>query len=317
MSAKKVVKVLKSKKRFLITSHINLEGDALGSELAIARLLRKMGKTVTVVNADKAMDNYLFLPDIHKIKGPKVKVDFDIALVVDCSDLNRTGKVKDIIRERPIINIDHHISNERFGWINWVDKNSSSACEMIYQLYKLCNVKIDRPAALLLYTGVMTDTGSFRYPNTSASTHEVAARLLKYRLPANDIYRRIYQSNGYADIKLLSATLDTLSIDQTGKVAYFTIDKQMLEGRQEGADQTENILNFGRSIKGVEVAVLFKETNKNGLIRVNLRSHGKFDVNKLATYFGGGGHRTASGCSIRGSLGHARMLVLNKIKQML
>ena len=173
---KAVIEAIKNNKKFLITAHVNLEGDSLGSQLAMKELLTGMGKAAFILDNDPVPEHYRFLPKAGEISNRLDKVeDFDAAVVLDCPTLKRTGKVKDIISKSPslVINIDHHISNEKFGGINWVDPHASSAGEMVYRLFKEIGVKLTKEVALSLYIAILTDTGSFNYDNTSRVTHEV------------------------------------------------------------------------------------------------------------------------------------------------
>lgn len=320
MSIKKVLAYIKSKNNFLITTHTNLEGDALGSVLSLYKLLRLLNKKAFIVIADKIPEEYLFLSDIEKIKKfdkNLKRVKFDCFIVLDCSDLRRTGEVYKINSPpKTILNIDHHISNERFGEINWVEPAASSTCEMIYKLYKKLNIPLDKDIALLLYVGILTDTGSFHYPNTRAFTHLAVSELLKYNLDTYKIYKEIYENIPLEDARLLSKILSGFKETLGAKVIWFQIRQSILNKNKISSDLTEHILSFGRAIKGVEVVVLFKENQgRKNEIRVNLRSQGKIDVNRIAAFFGGGGHRTASGCTIKGKIEEVTRKVLDKIKE--
>lgn len=322
MSLKKSVACVKSHKSFLITSHANLEGDALGSELAFYRLLEKMGKEAVIVNEDGLAYGYEFMPDADKIKkfnqrfvDKPVGFNFDCFVVLDCSDLRRTGEVYRMnTGHKTTLNIDHHISNENFGDINWVEPNTSSCCEMIYKLYKSLGIPFDKDTATALYVGMLTDTGSFRYSNTSSFTHKAVSELLRYDLDIRSIYNNIYESTPFEDMKLLIKLLPHIRRKAQGKVIWFEVRHDMLRGKKLSFDLTDYMLTFARSIKGVEVAVLFKENlGVKDEIRVNLRSQGKVDVNKIASFFGGGGHKSASGCTIRGKIAVVRRRVLARI----
>ncbi|MGE5308433.1 MAG: DHH family phosphoesterase [Deltaproteobacteria bacterium] len=303
MSLEKVVKIIRERRSFLVTVHTNLDGDALGSELAFARLLKKLGKTALCVNDDHIPYGYDFLPGVGSIRqyrqGMKLP-RFDCAAVLDCSDMSRTGQVNTLdLSGVPVINIDHHVSNAGFGTVNWVDPGACCSCELVFRLFKRMRVRIDRQAALALYTGILTDTGSFRYSNTRPCTHQMASELLATGIDASAVYKKIYSSVPYDDMKLLSRILPTMQKDPRGKVIWFELPKELLEGRGAVSfDLSESILNFARSVKGVEVVVLFKEnmTPHSG-VRVNFRSQGKADVNRIAGIFGGGGHRTAAGAT--------------------
>lgn len=322
MSLKKAVACVKRYKNFLIASHMNLEGDAIGSELAFYRMLKKFGKGATIINEDDLPYGYDFLPgknNMNKFKKGMKGVRFDCFVVLDCSDLKRTGEVYRMNTDnKPILNIDHHISNQRFGDINWVEPNASSCSEMIYKLYKKLRLPLDREAALFLYTGILTDTGSFRYPNTSSFTHKAVSELLKYELGIPQIYKHIYENIPLQDMKLLSRILPNMRIGVGGKIASFQIKQNMLKNKKVSFDLTEHILSFARAIKNVEVAVLFKENlGVKDEVRINLRSQGRADVNKIAQFFGGGGHKTASGATVSGKIDQVRRKVLAKIKESL
>ncbi len=322
MSLKKVVACIKRNKYFLITAHTNLEGDALGSELAFYRILKKLGKVATIINEDELPYGYEFLPDTDKIRKfkPNIKgVRFDCFVALDCSDLRRTGEVYRInSANKPILNIDHHISNERFGNVNWVEPSASSCSEMIYKLYKKLRLPLDRNTAISLYTGMLADTGSFRYPNTTAFTHQAVAELLRYNLNAPQIYQNIYENIPFTDMQLLSRILPQMKRQAGGRIIWFQVKKNMLKNRKLSFDLSGHALSFGRAIKGAQAVVLFKENlGVKDEIRVNFRSQGKVDVNKVAQFFGGGGHKTASGATISGTLDQVRRRVLAKIRESL
>lgn len=317
MVPRKLVEAIRKNKKFVITAHVNLEGDALGSELALCRLLRAMGKNALVINEDATPCEYDFLPGSDKIiqyRDNMKKPDFDCFVAIDCSNLKRCGEVYRLNdKNRPLINIDHHISNDFFGRINWVQPQLSSACEMVFWLYKKMGVALTRESALCLYAGILTDTGSFRYNNTTSSVHGIVARLLKYGINAADIYRRIYSSIPAQDMRLLTEILPRMRFLCGGRIVWFAVEAAILKRRKATFDLGESILNFGRSIRGAEVVILFKENlGEKKEVRVNFRSHGKVDVNRIAREFGGGGHPTASACTVSGSLSGVCAAVLKK-----
>lgn len=319
MSLKKVINCIKNNHNFLITSHTNPEGDALGAELAFFRLLKAMGKHATIINTDKAHPGYGFLPEINNImrfqKNIK-NVRFNCLVVLDCSDLRRCGGVTKLNTGlKTIVNIDHHISNLRFGNINWVESGASSCSEMIYKLYKALHIPLNRNIAMLLYVGILTDTGSFRYSNVNSLTHKIVSELLRFDLDVVEIYKNIYENIPFQDMKLLIKILPTLRRQFQGKIAWFQIKQNLIKNKKISFDLSEHILSFGRMIRDVEVVVLFKENlSRKDEIRVNFRSTGKIDVNKIAQFFGGGGHKTASGCTLKGNIDHVRRRVLSKVR---
>lgn len=321
---KAVIEAIKNNKKFLITAHVNLEGDSLGSQLAMKELLIGMGKSAFILDNDPVPEHYRFLPKAGEVSNRLDNAeDFDAAVVLDCPTLKRTGKVKDIISKssKLVINIDHHISNEKFGGINWVDPHASSAGEMVYRLFKEAGVKLTKEVALSLYIAILTDTGSFNYDNTSRVTHEIAGELLGYGLDPALVSESVYERRSIEDIKLLGLVLATLKVNKEGTVAHLEVTKEMLE--KTGADiaKSEGLINFARSIDKVKVAALFKEDLKDkNKINVSFRAKGNgdiIDVNKIAAIFGGGGHMKASGCVIMGSLEEAKSKVLAKIEEAL
>ena len=208
MSVQEAVDFIRKHKRFLVSSHTNMEGDALGSQLGIYFLIKKLKKHAVMVNDEGVPYGYEFLPALGKIRHFKEglkDLKFDCFVTVDCSDLKRTGEVYLLNAEnKPVLNIDHHISNSNFGEANWVDPKASSASEMVYRLYKNMGVALDKDAALALYAGILTDTGSFRFNNTSSATHMVTADLLTYGIDVPGVYKNIYGSISYSELNLLT-----------------------------------------------------------------------------------------------------------------
>lgn len=321
MSLKKCVECVKKHKFFLITSHTSPEGDALGSELALLSLLKKLNKVGVIYNADKFPPEYGFLPGKERInifKKSAYPIKFDCMAVVDSSDLGRIGEVYklNLISGKPILNIDHHISNKKFGDVNWVEPYASSCAEMIYRLYKALNVHPDKETALALYVGILTDTGSFHYANTSSFTHRVVAELLKYNLNTVQIYKNIYENIPFKDLQYLAKVLRLIKLGGQGKIAWLKLPASALKIQGLSFDLSEHILSFCRAIRGIEVVAIFKENlGAKNEIRVNFRSQGKADVNKIARQFGGGGHKTASGATIKGDIDNVVKRVLAKIKE--
>lgn len=319
---RKVIEAIKKGKSFLITAHVNLEGDALGSQLAMKELLMSMGKKAFILDSDPVPEHYRFLPKAAEVSDELDKAGaFDAAIVLDCPTLERTGKVGDIIKARavPVINIDHHVSNEDFGDVNWVEPNASSAGEMVFRLFKETGVNMTKEVAISLYIAILTDTGSFNYDNTSRATHEIAGELLGYGLDPALVSENVYERRSVKDINLLGLVLATIRVNKKGTVAHLEVTKDMLN--KTGADlaKSEGLINFARSIDGVRVAVLFKEDQKEkNRINISFRSKGDgdvIDVNRIASIFGGGGHTKASGCVVTGRMKEVKRKVLAKIEE--
>jgi len=320
MSIEKVIKGINKGRSFLITSHFNLEGDALGSALALRYLLLALGKKAQVVMEDECPAEYRFLPGTDKLK--KIKdirhIKYDVFAAVDCSDLGRCRAVAEMVdKNKPVINIDHHRSNNNFADANWVDPEASSACEMIFRLFKKMRVPIGRKEALCMYTGILTDTGSFRHPNTTAMTHSIASELMDLGIDASEVYAYIYQSLGFEDARLLLKAINTVKFDSKNGIVHFFLKSSFFKGRKLSFDLTEQILNFGRMIAGARVVVLFKENmDRPDQIRVNLRSSKQVDISVVARMFGGGGHKNASACTVSGKLEVIQRKVIRQIRRL-
>ncbi len=322
MGLNEASQAIKKYNNFLITVHTSPEGDALGAELGFYNLIKSLGKNGVIVNDDKLPYGYDFLPGnrlIHLLNRESEHIKFDCFVVLDCSDLKRTGDVYKLNKNnKPVLNIDHHVSNQFFGEVNWIDPAASSCSEMIFRLYKKLRKPVDKDTALALYTGIMTDTGSFRYSNTSSFTFKAASELLKSGINVSRVYRNTYENIPAVDIKLLLKLLPKIRFFCQGKIAAFQIKKELIKAKKPSIDLADLLLSFGRAIKGVEVVVLFKENlgGKNE-VRVNLRSQGKVDVNRIAAFFGGGGHKTASGCTVTGNIKKIEKAVISKIQSSL
>ena len=319
MSTRTVKQAIKKFNKFLITSHINPEGDAIGSQIAIARLLRKLGKKSVMLD-DSPVPNVLrFMKGSEDISKEMPRdFNFQAIIILDSPDLARIGRVKEFIKkDSVIINIDHHISNVNFGKFNWVEPDFSSAGEMVYDLFKAFKAKIDLDDAIALYAAIMTDTGSFKYSNTVSKTHRIAAELVDIGVKPYEMHTKIYETSSIQDTNLLGEVLQTMKLTEDGKIAWLWVTKEMLKKTKASLEGTEGIINFARSIDGVEIAILFRETGTDERVKVSFRSKGNVDVNKLAGSFGGGGHPTASGCTVLGKPEDVEKKVLDIAKQIL
>ncbi len=302
----KIIEIIKKNNSFLITAHMNLEGDALGSELALYFILKRFKKKVIICNHDSTPEAYNFLPGHRFIKNEVGGKKFDVAFVLDCSDLSRSGSVEaKIAKQAFVVNIDHHISNTRFGDINWLEPKASSVCEMIYHLARGLKV-MDKKIALCLYTGIFTDTGNFIYTNTTSDTHKVAASLMGYDICPHEIYRKIHSLCLPEDIKFIGRHISQLKFSSDRKICWVMISRW----QERKYDLTEITFSIMRRLKDPLVFIIFKKVGKERT-RVNFRSHSKIDVNKIAKFFGGGGHQRASGTTIAGSLKDSEKRVIS------
>ncbi|MDD5583529.1 MAG: bifunctional oligoribonuclease/PAP phosphatase NrnA [Candidatus Omnitrophica bacterium] len=306
----KIIEKIKSSKSFLITSHMSVEGDALGSELAVYRLLTKLQKRVVVYNHDCVPEIYKFLPFVARVKNHIREEAFDAGIVLDCSDSSRAGKVKDALSKvKCIINIDHHISNTMFGDINWVDAGIGSTCQMLYALCEKLRI-MDKHIALNLYTGIFTDTGNFTYASTNGETHRVVSNLMKYNIHPDTIDERLHSLCKPHDLKFISEIIASLKFDAHKKICWARIR----HWEEKEYDLTEVVFSIMRLLNDVEVFILFKAC-EHDKTRVNFRSRHVVDVNKVAKFFGGGGHKRASGTTIEDTLEGAERKVISFVKR--
>lgn len=318
MSLNKVMEVIEHNDNFLIASHIDPEGDSIGSQLALAYLLLAKNKKFAIINHSPVPPQYEFLPLFEQIKKPASRFKADVALILDCPEMKRIGDVERAIKGIPLtVNIDHHISNKRFADINWVEPHASCAAEMVYKIYQGLKVKINKDIALCLYVGILVDTGSFHYSNTTSYTHRLAAQLINFGINPAQVYNKLYENMTNADLALLTFVLNTVKVDPSGKIAWIKLSQDMLKKSKAGIKETEYLIAYIRALKGVKVALFFKESEEKNKVKVSLRSQGDVDVNKIAQFFGGGGHKAASGMTIRASLAKAEKIVIAQIKKML
>lgn len=319
MSIAKVVSAIQRHKRFLVSGHVDPEADTVGSQLALASLLRRLGKEVVIVDQDPLPDSCAFLPRLKQITLLKdlKKKSFkkpDCAIIVDCPTLERIGKVKELITdEMTVINIDHHISNTMFGDVNWVDLEAAADGEMIFDIFNKFRMKLTKDEAVIIYTSILIDTGSFRYSNTTARTHIIAAELIKHGLDTNGIFEHLFELRPFPATRLLGLSLLTIKRSKDGKIVWLWLTNKMLKQVDAKFDDAENFINYARAVKGCKVALFFKETAQKGMIKVSFRGKRGIDVNKIAAKFGGGGHARAAGCTIKATAKEAQTKVLREV----
>jgi bifunctional oligoribonuclease and PAP phosphatase NrnA len=300
---------------FLITAHERLDGDALGSELALYHLLRALGKEVTVYNQDGTPENYQFLPGSDSIVHELPSLEpIEVAVVLDCSELERVGRESARIATVPtLINIDHHVSNAGFCEAVLFDPQASSTGEMICRLVAHMGLVMSREAATCLYTAILTDTGGFRYGNTGRGTLLAAADLVAAGADPQWVSEHVYEMNPPAKIRLLAAVLPTLSIDAGGRVGSLTVTQQALAAAGALPEHTDGFVDLPRTIRGVEISILYAEL-PDGRFKVSLRSKGSINVEHVARAFGGGGHMNAAACRMEGALADVRRRVIETIR---
>lgn len=314
-----ILNVIANHDSFVISTHVKPDGDALGSQFGLYSLLKDLGKHVSVVNNEPVPSLYAFLPFSDVLLQQPPAEQFEILIVTDAGNLRRIGEKleKSLTPQKAIINIDHHKTNERFGLYNLVLPGVSSTSELIYRIIKrFYPTKIGLERAICLYTGIMTDTGGFRYSNTTPETHRIAADLISEGVPHDKIYEHVYETTSANRIRLLSLVLKTLQLTDDGRIGWAYITQDMYALTQTTKDDTENFINYVRYIDTVDVAVLYREMEE-GDTKVSFRSKDSIDVSKIAAAFGGGGHTNAAGCALEMSIAEAEKTILPAIRQIL
>ncbi len=303
---------LKGGQKFVITTHLQPDGDAVGSALGLSLGLESAGKEVTLVAADPLPPRYAFLKRFRPwFKPDDVSGFYDAAIFVDCTDPERAGGGKGISElARMVINIDHHVSNSGFGDVKYVDAKVSAVGEQVFYLLKELGVQVDPVVATCLYTAISTDTGSFRYENTGVETHRVVAELLELGADTRLVVEKVYEEKSLSALMLLGQSLCTLRTTAGGQIAWMWVTRSMLEKCGAREDESDGIINYASSVEGVEIGILFREA-AGGRIKVGLRSRKKVDVSELAMVLGGGGHPRAAGCWLEGEKREVEKKVLD------
>jgi phosphoesterase RecJ-like protein len=315
MSVETVIEAIDRYQTFLITTHRSPEADAIGSSLALAHLLKARGKDCTVVNVDPIPRILQFLPHDGLFRQQSRVAEWpDAVFVLDCGDLGRTGLFDGPGRPSSVlINVDHHVTNRRFGAINWVDPGATATGSLIYELARTLGMELTPEVALCLYATIASETGFFAYSNTKPETFLLAAELLRHRVDPWDVAQRL-RENTPERLDLLSRVLQGLERSPDGSVAWVTVTRDLFEKTKTSPEDTEEMIGYPRSLRGVEVAVLFREVDA-GTCKVSLRSKNRVDVAKLAERFGGGGHQKAAGATVSAGLAETKEKVLKAVAE--
>jgi bifunctional oligoribonuclease and PAP phosphatase NrnA len=294
-----VVELIENKQFFGITTHVRPDGDGIGSSLGLCWLLRSLGKTAEVIVRDTIPTSYQQLPGADEIRiVPEIDRDYDAVFVIECSDVDRPG-IKNLVKQFTV-NIDHHSTCEHFGSINWIDATASAVGEMIYNLCKAIGGRVTKEIAECVYLALVTDTGSFHFPNTTERTLKVASELVKVGVKPAQISEAVYNSYPWSRIELMTKVLATVHRSKSGKVAWMRQTLEMIEDTDSVEGDNSGFVNIPLTAKEVEAVVYMREVRPNAY-RVSLRSKGDINVARIAEKFGGGGHKNAAGCKIEGN----------------
>jgi phosphoesterase RecJ-like protein len=314
----RIIGVIGEHKTFCIVGHVRPDGDCIGSQMALALALLAEGKKVTVWNSDAVPQKYKFLNPDGLLEKPKAGESFDCVIATDCASFERLGRAGECIGHRKIfINIDHHISNTKYGDINWVSPREPSCGELIYRLLKAARWPITKPIADLLFTAISTDTGSFQYATTRPGTFHAGAELVTRGADLAKICDEVYQSYPVSRAKLLKHVYSKFRLSPDEKIAWFWLKKKDFTRTGAEPDDTEGLIDHIRAIEPVVVACVFEEIEPD-LTRISLRSkRADVNVSEICKLFGGGGHPAAAGARIVGTPLATQRKVIAAVKRSL
>lgn len=320
-----LIPIIKQHTNFIITSHLNPDCDALGSELALAEHLQGLGKSVTILNSDPVPQPYRFLDPQRSIKKfmpakhACIIKKAEVIIVVDASGgWKRTGGVGEALAQTQAVKvcIDHHPDPTDFVDVAVVDTNAAATAELIYDLIQVMQGFISPKIAQALYAGIITDTGNFRFPKTSARTHYVTAKLLEAGIDPLTIFRQIYEQYPLARVRLKGYVLDSIKTTLHGQLAYYGLDQDTLKAYKVKTSELDGFASLGQEIGGVRVVVFCLQSSRTK-VKISLRSDGSVAINQLAASYGGGGHPSAAGATVVGSLDNVLAEVVDKVRSLL
>ncbi len=303
-------------RNILILTHINPDGDAIGSQLAMASFVRSKGKNVFLVRDDEIPKNLQFLAgaeDIPLFGNLPDSLKIDTAIILECPHLHRAGKAEQLLNDAvKIINIDHHHDNDNYGDIKWVDSSISSVGEMLYELFENLNFHISESVAEQLYTAILTDTGRFRFKSTSKRTMEIAGNLVEAGASPSHITDLVYYNQEPSSIRLLGKVLNAIEFHFSDRLCLISVTQNMLAAAKATKEDTEGLIDYTLYSNTTEIGLMLKEVDSS-TTKVSLRSREKIDISKIAAQFGGGGHFNASGCQINKDIETAKSELLKAI----
>ncbi len=288
-----------SRQRFLITSHARPDGDSIGSQLAMAFALDALGKTARIVNADPAPEHYQEFPGMDRIEiaAAVERPDVDAVIVMECSDLSRTGVAG--LEGQFIINIDHHAGNRMYGAINWYDLSAAACGEMVFDVIRALGVPLTTEIATHIYLAILTDTGSFHHSNITPRTFDICRQCVDAGVNPAVMARRVFDSNSFGKLKLIGALLDDMELVDDGRLAVMHLDDEMLQSTGSTHNDTEGLINLPLTAREIQAVVFFK-IGDDEQVRVSMRSKYDVDVRQVAAAYGGGGHKNAAGFTASG-----------------
>ncbi|MBW2603327.1 MAG: bifunctional oligoribonuclease/PAP phosphatase NrnA [Deltaproteobacteria bacterium] len=296
--------------KILVVTHAHPDGDAIGSLIALGLSLEALNKKTTLYCESHIPAIYRFLPAVHRVVNKIESLNYDMAVILDCGNLRRVGKAVSMVNQIPVIvNIDHHITNTGFGHLQLIDTSACATAEIVYRLIKKMGLPIDEPIATSIYTGILADTGSFRFSNTNRAAFAICEEMVGIGVHPHNIAQHVYGTYSLSRLKLLNLALDSIELSENGKLSIMTLTKEMFDETHTQPEDVDGLINYAKNIEDVEVAALIQEPHNGkeksrtpNRFHVSLRSDGTFDVAAIASLFGGGGHSGAAGFSIESTL---------------
>jgi len=308
-----VIELIEKHQRFAVTSHIRPDGDSMGSSLALGWILRGLKKDAEVVMCDYVPHAYSKLPGADEVRvAPDIDHGYDAVFVIECSDVSRPGLPS--LKDRFVVNIDHHSTTELFGDLNWIDSTAAAVGEMIYNLAKAIGSKITPEIASCVYAALLTDTGSFHFSNTTERTFKIASELVRHGAQPAKLSQAIFYNYPYAKVLLVGAVLSTLQRDESGRIAWITMTNDLMEKTGATEDDSDGIITYPLTVGDVEAVAFFREL-PNSTYRISLRSKNRVNVARVAEEFGGGGHANAAGFTIKADFESLSREVIEKLKE--
>lgn len=300
-SLREIASHIRKCRQILVTAHIMPDGDSIGSLLGLGLGLQAAGYHATMFSADGVPNRFRFLAGTEQVASGQLPAgDFDCVIALDCSDHLRLSPVWDQLKDKFVINIDHHPTNTLYGSMNHLDTSASATGELVYALLRELEISLNEAVAAAIYVAVSTDTGSFKFESTTARTHHIAAALLRAGVRPGRITPQLFDRRSRAAIFALRQALCSLTFSEDGKIAWFIITEEDMERAGAMDEDLDGVVNYAKNIEGVEAGLLFRQ-KKDGTVKVGLRSH-TIDVGKVAAALGGGGHARAAGCSVEADL---------------
>lgn len=305
---------------FLVVSHVNPDGDAISSTVAVGWLLDSLGKSFTMMNEEGCPRKFSYLWGAKKIRDLSEADDnrrYKYVIAVDCADYSRFGQVSTLFAEDvQIANIDHHQTNDYYGDVQLIRSDAAATAEILYDLLDHFGITWNEDIATCIYTGLLTDTGGFRFSNTTSRVMQLASRLLEFGVKATDLTEHLLERLSKAHIRLLKKALATLSFNDDETVCWLSVRSADMKEAKASNEDLEGLVQYPRNIEGVEVGILFKEVGDD-VYKISLRSGGRVDVSAVAQKFGGGGHMRAAGCTIEGKLEEIIRSVVSEVEKSL